>query len=159
MAAAFGGRYSTGLLLGVLMTADLPAVWNYRHDPSLPHLKRTLPWAVIGIVIGAIVGGLIPDKAFRIIMGSLIIASAFILAYREITSQRPMVDADWRVSIPLGMLAGFASMVGNAAGFHHGPLPAFQRPGKGQYYRNLGLVFLHIKPRQASLSPFCVAYR
>lgn len=116
MAAAFGGRYSTGLLLGVLMTADLPAVWNYRHDPSFPHLKRTLPWAVIGIVIGAIVGGLIPDKAFRIIMGSLIIASALILAYREITGQRPMVDADWRVSMPLGMLAGFASMVGNAAG-------------------------------------------
>jgi len=131
MAAAFGGRYSSGLLLGVLMAADLPAIWNYRHDPSLPHLRRTLPWAVIGIGIGAVVGGSIPDKAFRIVMGSLIVVSAIIMAYREIADRRPMAGADWRVSVPLGMLAGFASMVGNAAGSIMGLFLLSSGLGKG----------------------------
>lgn len=131
MAAAFGGRYSSGLLLGVLMAADLPAIWNYRHDPSLPHLRRTLPWAVIGIGVGAVVGRLIPDTAFRIVMGSMILVSAIIMGYREITGQRPMIGADWRVSVPLGMLAGFASMVGNAAGSIMGLFLLSSGLGKG----------------------------
>jgi len=41
---------------------------------------------------------------------------AGILAQEKKVGLCPMINAGWRVSAPLGLLAGFASMVGNAAG-------------------------------------------
>jgi hypothetical protein len=43
LAALFGAKASSGLLLGVLITADLVAVVSYRKSASVAHLVRTLP--------------------------------------------------------------------------------------------------------------------
>jgi uncharacterized membrane protein YfcA len=116
MAAAFGARSSSGLILGVLMTADLVAVWNYRKDLSVPHLLRTFPWAVVGIALGALIGGMIPEKLFRSIMAGFILVSVVLMGFREITGNRFVLPQRWFVLMPVGILAGFSSMVGNSAG-------------------------------------------
>ncbi|HCM26129.1 MAG TPA: hypothetical protein DIC34_06210 [Treponema sp.] len=116
MAAIFGARSSSGLLLGVLMTADLVAVWNYRREGSLTHLLKTLPWAVAGIVAGALTGKYIDDRLFRTLMAVFILSSAVLMAWRELRGGRFVMTGRWWAAAPLGLLAGFSSMVGNAAG-------------------------------------------
>ncbi len=116
LAALFGAKASSGLLLGVLIVADLVAVWSYRKSASVAHLLRTLPWALAGILLGVLVGGAIPDRAFRLVMAALILLSAALMAVRELRGGRFTLSENWAAAAPLGLLAGFASMVGNAAG-------------------------------------------
>ncbi len=116
MAAVFGARSSSGLLLGIMMSADLIAVWSYRREPSLAHLRRVVPWAALGILAGALVGGLLPERSFKTVMAALILVSAAIMAQREITRRQSRLSDHWAVNILLGIAAGFASMVGNVAG-------------------------------------------
>ncbi len=115
MAALFGAKLSAGLSLGMLITADIAALWNYRKDLSPPHLAKTLPWALFGILIGVGVGGIIPESTFKNIMALLIILSSSVLALMEWKGGVRFPEA-WWAAAPLGLLAGFASMVGNAAG-------------------------------------------
>jgi uncharacterized membrane protein YfcA len=116
IAALFGAKASSGILLGVLITADLVAVWSYRKAGSPTHLIRTLPWALAGILLGTLVGGAIPDRAFRSSMSALILLCASLMAVRELRGGRFTLPERWWVAAPLGLLAGFASMVGNVAG-------------------------------------------
>jgi len=116
LAAVFGARASSGLLLGILMSADLVAVWSYRREPSLAHLKRMVPWAALGVLAGALIGGLLPERGFKSTMAVLILVSAVIMAFREFSPARERAPDHWLVNVLLGVAAGFASMVGNVAG-------------------------------------------
>ena len=116
LAALFGAKASTGVLLGIMMTADLVAVWNYRRDISPPHLRRTLPAALVGILLGVLVGKAIPEQAFRYTMAGLILVSVGLLALRELRRRAAVLPQHPLVTVPMGLLAGFASMVGNVAG-------------------------------------------
>jgi len=116
LATLFGARASSGVLLGILMTADVVAVWNYRKDVSVKHLARTLPFAMAGILLGALVGGSIPDRVFRTVMASFILISAVLMAIRELRGGLFLLPEKWWASAPLGLLGGFSSMVGNAGG-------------------------------------------
>lgn len=115
MAVFFGARASSGLIMGILLTADLVAVLHYRKAGSFAHLRRLLPWAAAGVLLGALVGKDVPEKTFRTIMTVLIITSAGIMAAKEIRGDSWKLPERWWAAAPLGMLAGFASMVGNAA--------------------------------------------
>lgn len=116
LAALFGARNSAGILLGFLICADIIALWNYRRDVSFPHLMRVLPAALAGIVLGVVVGSYIPDTVFKGIMAALILLSAGLLALREIQGHAALLPQHPLITIPLGLLSGFSSMVGNAAG-------------------------------------------
>lgn len=116
LASLFGARASTGILLGIMMCADVPAVWNYRRDISPPHLARTLPAALAGILLGVLVGGVIPETVFRRTMAGLILLSAALLTLRELRGRATVLPQHPLVTVPMGLLAGFASMVGNVAG-------------------------------------------
>jgi uncharacterized membrane protein YfcA len=111
-----GGALIAVPLLAALITADLVAVWSYRKAGSVAHLLRTLPWALAGILLGAYVGAYIPDRAFRTIMSTLILASVVLMAIRELRGGSFILPERWWIAAPLGLLAGFASMVGNTAG-------------------------------------------
>ncbi len=115
MAVVFGARASSGLIMGILLTADVVAVSHYRKDGSIAHLRRMLPWAVAGVLLGVAIGGQIPERAFKTIMTVLIISSSTIMAIRELRGGTWNLPEKWWASAPLGLLAGFASMVGNAA--------------------------------------------
>ena len=50
MALAFGARQSTGQILPLLMFGDLFAVVYYNRHARWDHLKRFLPWMILGIL-------------------------------------------------------------------------------------------------------------
>lgn len=116
MALLFGGKVSTGIVLPMLIIADIPAVLYYRRHVDRKYLIRLLPPAVLGIVLGGLLGDWIPEDAFQILMAALVLVCTILLFWWSRKSDKPPFAAGTRTAMILGVAAGFTSMVGNVAG-------------------------------------------
>jgi uncharacterized membrane protein YfcA len=116
LANAFGGRPSVGLLLPILIFADVFAVTWYNRHAEWKHILRLLPWALAGIVAGTLIGKLISDTSFNRLLAAMVILGIVILVWRDIRSDRMRIPESWWFAAGLGLLGGFATMIGNAAG-------------------------------------------
>ncbi|HZY80396.1 MAG TPA: sulfite exporter TauE/SafE family protein [Cyclobacteriaceae bacterium] len=115
LAGIFGGQLSSGIMLPMLCLADVMGVWYYHRHASWPHLKKLILWAVIGIVLGTIVGGMIDDRVFKLIMIGIILVSIVIMIWMEQGHKEDIPDYFWFAAL-CGIGAGFTSMIGNLAG-------------------------------------------
>ncbi len=116
MATIFGGKESTGIMLPMLMMGDLFAIWSYRKDVVWKNVLTPMPSAIAGILIGALVGNLINDKAFLYLIGGIILLCLALLIHSEWKGKNQSVPTKPWFYISVGVLSGFASMIGNAAG-------------------------------------------
>lgn len=114
LASIFGGRFSSGLLLPMLVLADFMGVKYYHQHASWKYLKILFPWAALGVVIGTITGNYIDDGVFKLIMASIIIISILIMTWLQ-KGHKDVPDNVWFAS-SMGVMGGFTSMVGNLAG-------------------------------------------
>lgn len=114
LAMVFGGQLSSGILLPILCLADVIGVWYYHRHASWIHLRKLFPWAAVGTVLGTIVGGMIDDYTFRIVMGVIILMSVVIMIWLERGRRETVPDNKWFASLT-GVAAGFTSMIGNLA--------------------------------------------
>jgi hypothetical protein len=114
-AAVFGGQLSSGILLPILCLADIFAVWYYHRHASWRHLKKLFPWAALGTVVGTLVGGMIDDEMFKMIMAVIIVASVSLMLWLERGHKEEIPDYAWFAAL-IGIVGGFSSMVGNLAG-------------------------------------------
>jgi uncharacterized membrane protein YfcA len=115
MAHFFGGKASAGLVLPMLVMADLIAVAYYRRHADWAVLLKLLPWAFAGIVIGTFTSQHIDDAAFKQIMGVIIVLSVGIMIWQE-TRTEYLVPRHWAFAALMGLAAGYTTMVGNLAG-------------------------------------------
>ncbi len=116
LATTFGGKDSTGMILPMLLTGDLFAVCYYRKNVTWNNVFKPLPWALLGLLLGAVVGNYISDKAFITLIGLIILICLVLLVYTEKKGKDFIVpNAAW-FYILIGILSGFSSMIGNAAG-------------------------------------------
>ena len=115
LAIIFGGKDSTGLLLPILIFADFFGVYYYRQHANWQHLRHLLPFAVLGVIIGTIAGNYIDDAMFRNIMAAIIFLSLAIMIWQQ-QSKAPIIPHSIYLVSGIGILGGFASMVGNLAG-------------------------------------------
>lgn len=115
LAAVFGGQVSSGILLPVICLADAMAVWYYHRHASWHHLRKLFPWAALGTILGTLVGGVINDEVFKIMMAVVIIGSVITMLWLNRGHQKDIPDFAW-FAILIGIIAGFVSMVGNLAG-------------------------------------------
>ena len=113
-ALAFPGKASPGIVLPMLIIADIVAVIYYRRDCHWPVLLRLFPAAVAGIVVGWVVVDLAPLAFFRRLIGLIILFGLFVSLLVEHFRVRP--QSGWLVTSIVGMLAGASSMIANAAG-------------------------------------------
>lgn len=67
-------RDSTGVVLPLLICADAVAVALYRRHAVWPHLVRLVPWAALGIVVGAGAMSRIDDRAVQLFLGVVLLA-------------------------------------------------------------------------------------
>jgi len=116
MANAFGGRPSVGLLLPLLIFADIFAVTWYNRHAQWKHIFRLIPWAFAGIITAAIVGKSISDQTFNRLLAALVIGGIAILLWRDIRSEKIKIPQSRWFAAGLGLLGGFSTMIGNAAG-------------------------------------------
>lgn len=116
LAEIFGGRPSVGLLLPMLVIADIFAVKFYNRHADWSYIIKLLPWAVAGILIALFLGNRIDDEQFKKLIAFLVIVGIILMIYMDIFKQKPEVPHYWWFSAALGLAGGFTSMIGNAAG-------------------------------------------
>ena len=115
MAVVFGGKLSTGIVLPMLIIADIYAVIYYHRFTNWKYVVRVMPWAVIGILIGLMVGNSVSDQIFKRILSITVILVISIMIWRDFRKTESVPDYWWFAMI-LGLAGGFATMIGNAAG-------------------------------------------
>jgi hypothetical protein len=115
LAIVFGGKGSSGLMLPMLLVADIFGVWYYHRHASFKHLKILFPWAAAGIVAGSFAGNYINDEVFRIVMAGTIFISLAIMIWMELGGKEKIPESIY-FGMLAGFLGGFTSMIGNLAG-------------------------------------------
>jgi uncharacterized membrane protein YfcA len=121
-AMVFDAKASVGLLLPVLIGADIVAITVYRRHADWTQLGKILPWMFVGILVGYALFGSMSDLVVRRLIGGIVLFMTLIQVWRTVARQRG--QADFADRLPhsfgfrssLGLLGGFATMVANAAG-------------------------------------------
>ena len=116
LAAVFGGKASTGILLPMLIIGDIFAVtWYHRHG-DWAGIRRLLPWTIAGLIAGIGIGNLIDDRLFVLLIGVSVLVCLCILVVLETKGSRVHPpDGTWFFAL-IGLTAGFCTMIGNVAG-------------------------------------------
>jgi uncharacterized membrane protein YfcA len=117
MAGVLPVRISVGVLLGILILADLFAASYYRRHAQWIHVIRLLPAAFAGIVAGYFGLKVVDDQQLRPIIGGIVLVMLGINYWRRrIESADKAVPGQWWFAAGLGFLAGVTTMMANAAG-------------------------------------------
>jgi len=115
-AAIMPARRSTGLVLPLLMLGDIVAVLSYRSHAQWRHVWRLLPWAGAGVVLGFFALGRMDERQARFAIGAIVLGLAVLYIGRRLRRGADREEhAPW-FAPTIGILAGFTTLVANAAG-------------------------------------------
>lgn len=115
MAFVFGGKPSTGVLIPLMVVADIFAVIYYHRHTQWHFLKKLLPTMFIGVLIGVWIGNDISEVLFKQVMAIFILVTVSIMIWTENKKQKDIPN-HWAFSSGMGLLSGITSMIGNLAG-------------------------------------------
>ncbi|HSH09674.1 MAG TPA: sulfite exporter TauE/SafE family protein [Oceanipulchritudo sp.] len=121
-AMVFEAKASVGLLLPVLISADIVAITVYRRHADWKQLRRLLPWMFAGILVGYFLFGQMSNLVVRRLIGGIVLFMTLLQIWRSYAARTGSTDLaermphtiGWRAV--LGLLGGFATMMANAAG-------------------------------------------
>ncbi len=111
-------RESTGAILPLLLCGDCFGVLFFRKHASWPHLVRLCPWVMAGVVAGFFALGRVNNAQVQRMIGATLVAMLALHWWRgrqngDLEARLP--HSTWFTAL-MGMLAGFTTMVANAAG-------------------------------------------
>ncbi len=121
-------KQATGLVLPLLCFGDLVAVASYRQHAQWRFLWRLFPWTATGVIIGYFALGHFDDRETRLLIGIIVVALVSLhvtrrwLAARKLKGQGSATvegvaeEYGWWFAPFIGVLAGFTTLVANAAG-------------------------------------------
>lgn len=115
LAIIFGGKDSTGVLLPILLMADVIGVAYYNRATDWSYIRKIFPWAFVGVLIGTWVGDSLSDQWFNRLLAGVILLGIGVMLFMEFRKTKSVPDHWWFAGL-MGLLAGFTTMVGNAAG-------------------------------------------
>lgn len=115
MALVFGGKSSTGVLIPMMVFADILAVIYYHRHTQWKYLGKLLPTMVIGVLVGVWLGNDISDDVFRFLMAILILGIVVLMVFMD-RRKFSAIPQNRLFSNSMGLLSGFTSMIGNLAG-------------------------------------------
>ncbi len=117
MAEAFpqDTQLSVGALLPILILGDLFALAWYRRHARWDRLWRLFPYVILGMLPGYLVLRRIDPSSLRILLGGLVLALLAVEVVRQRSRWLQLPHAGW-FTAAAGVLAGFGTTVGNAAG-------------------------------------------
>ena len=119
MAQVMGARLSLGATLALLLVGDCFAVGLYRRHADWAHLRQVLPWGGGGLLLGGallwVLGTRPTADLLGPLMGLLILALLGLTLLRERLGDR-LQPHSAAGTVLTGVLAGFSTMVSNAAG-------------------------------------------
>ncbi len=110
----------SGLILPLLIVGDVVAVGSYRRHIQWTFLWKLFPWTAAGVLLGWLAMGRIDDRQARLLVGAIILAMvALHLWRRRSPAQAPAGSQDGHgigFAATMGVLAGFTTLIANAAG-------------------------------------------
>lgn len=122
LAAVMPTRTSTALMLLMLLTGDVLAVWTYRKDVDWKVLRALFPPVVIGVLIGAAFLATVSNQVMKVSIGMIILILTAItlgLIWYARRSGRDLATS-MSTSLPArlfyGSLSGFTTMAANSGG-------------------------------------------
>lgn len=116
MAITFGAKCSTGLILPILCVADLVAVLYYRRIAEWKYVLKLLPSALAGFAVALLVDKHVPPAEFKHLMGGCLLAVLIVMFWSEWKGKENSLSSCWWYGPLFGLLGGFTTMIGNAAG-------------------------------------------
>ena len=116
MAMAFGAKESTGVILPMLCMADIIAVAYYKRIADWKIVAKLLPTAILGFFLAIGVDNMIPAGQFRQLMGWTLLLALIVMLWSEIFVKENRWMHKWWYAAIFGLLGGFTTMIGNAAG-------------------------------------------
>jgi len=117
-ANALPARASTGALLPLLLCADVFGVALYRKHAVWSHVWKLFPWIAIGIVTGCFALDKVSSVQVQRMIGGILVAMVALHVWRQRQSDAlagRLPHTVW-FAATMGVLAGFTTMVANAAG-------------------------------------------
>lgn len=117
MALIFGAKESTGVILPMLIAADIMAVTYWHRHAVWKHILKILPWVAVGIGIALFVGNSINDNQFRIVMLSVVWIMLILMVVNDLwKKESEVIPHNMLFGSGMGLAGGFATMIGNSAG-------------------------------------------
>jgi len=117
MALIFGAKESTGVILPMLIAADIMAVIHYHRSAVWKYIIRILPWAAAGVFIALITGKMVNNNQFRVVMMTVVWIMLILMILNDIRNKKGNeIPESPLVASLLGLAGGFATMIGNSAG-------------------------------------------
>ena len=143
MALAFGAKESTGLVVPLLIFADIFAVSYYNRHTQWKYIVRFLPWILAGILIGVYIGRDLDEDTFKIGMALIILGSVAMMYWWD-RKKSKKVPTHWTFAGFIGILAGITTMIGNLAGAFSNIFFLAMRLPKNQFIGTAAWLFLII---------------
>ncbi len=110
-------KQSSGFVLPLLIFGDVVAVWSYRTHAKWAHVWRLMPWTAAGVVLGYFAMDRIDDRQARVLIGAIILVMVSVQMWRRARAKPGVIDDHGAWFAPtVGVLAGFTTLVANAAG-------------------------------------------
>lgn len=115
IAMVFPGKESAGALLPLLVVGDIFALFWYRKNAHWKKLAKLLPAVAVGMVLAYFALKKIDDDLFLFFLGILVLFMLFLQLVRDRLGLARFYQSGI-FAVFVGVLAGFATTVGNAAG-------------------------------------------
>lgn len=115
MAIAYGAKASVGILVPLLIIADILAVIYYKRHVKWKYLIRFLPWMISGVLAGVYLGKDLNEATFKKGMAVIIFISVGVMFMWERYDKTKTPHNLWFLG-SIGFSAGFTAMIGNLAG-------------------------------------------
>ncbi|PHS51753.1 MAG: hypothetical protein COB01_09250 [Lutibacter sp.] len=115
MALVFGGKASTGILIPLMILADIFAVIYYHRYTQWKYLWKLLPTMILGVIIGVWLGNDISEVLFKQLMAVFIILTIVIMVWID-RKNKNKIPTHSAFANGMGLLSGITSMIGNLAG-------------------------------------------
>ncbi|MSU65824.1 MAG: sulfite exporter TauE/SafE family protein [Opitutus sp.] len=109
-------KQATGIVLPLLCFGDIIAAIYFRQHAKWVHLWRLFPWTAAGVVVGYFTLGRITDQQARQMIGGIVVALVALHAIRRRRATGHEGEHGWWFPATIGVLAGFTTLIANAAG-------------------------------------------
>lgn len=117
MADLFGAKPSVGILLPMLIVADVSVYPLFRKYASWKPVWAMMPTVLVGLAIGYFLLRWIPESAARSLIGSIILLMVGIQLFRRFAQEWfDRIAASREFGMAAGVAGGVATMMANAAG-------------------------------------------
>ena len=108
-------KQATGMVLPLLCFGDIVAAATYRQHAKWHHIGRLFPWTAAGVLLGYFALDRVDERQAKYLISGIILSLVAMHLIRRRVSGHETEHGSW-FAPTIGVLAGFTTLVANAAG-------------------------------------------